>query len=93
MRHPSQNSEVLSRVIAVVASYSACARASLRSSRGWAIVVLLCTVLRGISFAVLALKPAPAPSAIITFPGDGLWHLMGPQPVDVPFSVNSYLRK
>jgi hypothetical protein len=27
--------------------------------------------------------------AVITFPGDALWHLMGPQPVNELFSVNS----
>jgi len=29
------------------------------------------------------------PQAVITFPGDALWHLMGPQPVNELFSVNS----
>jgi hypothetical protein len=29
------------------------------------------------------------PQAVITFPGDALWHLMGPQPVNEIFSVNS----
>jgi len=24
---------------------------------------------------------------LITFPGDGLWHLAGPQPTNVPFEV------
>jgi len=30
-----------------------------------------------------------SPQAVITFPGDALWHLMGPQPVNELFSVNS----
>jgi hypothetical protein len=29
------------------------------------------------------------PQGIISFPGDALWHLMGPQPVNEHFSVNS----
>src|SRR5215472_8369018 len=30
-----------------------------------------------------------APNGIISFPGDALWHLMGPQPVDESFSANA----
>ena len=28
-------------------------------------------------------------NAVISFPGDALWHLMGPKPVNEPFSMNS----
>src|SRR5215472_7703512 len=34
-------------------------------------------------------RPQSAPNGIISFPGDALWHLMGPQPVDEPFSANA----
>lgn len=36
-----------------------------------------------------AATPQLGTNGIISFPGDALWHLMGPQPVDEPFSVNT----
>jgi hypothetical protein len=36
-----------------------------------------------------AFKPAAGAQAIISFPGDALWHLMGPQPINTPFGQNS----
>jgi hypothetical protein len=35
-----------------------------------------------------AFKPGTGANAIISFPGDALWHLMGPQPVSAPFGQN-----
>ncbi|HKV63046.1 MAG TPA: IPT/TIG domain-containing protein [Candidatus Acidoferrum sp.] len=36
-----------------------------------------------------AFKPAAGAQAIVSFPGDALWHLMGPQPINTPFGQNS----
>ena len=35
-----------------------------------------------------AFKAGAGAQAVISFPGDALWHLTGPQPVDVPFGFN-----
>src|SRR5215472_13402524 len=33
--------------------------------------------------------PQSGPNGILSFPGDALWHLMGPPPVNEPFSANA----
>jgi hypothetical protein len=33
-----------------------------------------------------AFRPGPSANAVVSFPGDALWHSMGPQPVNIPFT-------